>query len=99
MSNNSIDNQNDVELFFNKNNLEEDNERLLPPILLQYWQTARRWRWVLLSIIAASLVIGLIVTLISAPLYTSRSQVEISRQQKNVTKVEGVEAAEAGRDL
>jgi uncharacterized protein involved in exopolysaccharide biosynthesis len=53
----------------------------------------------LLSIIVASLVLGLVVTLLSAPLYTSRSQIEISRQQKNITKVEGIEAAEAGRDL
>jgi succinoglycan biosynthesis transport protein ExoP len=99
VSDNSINNPSEIELFYKKNAIEEENERLLPPIILQYWQTARRWRWVLFSIILASLVIGLVVTLITAPLYTSRSQIEINRQQKNITKVEGIEAADAWRDL
>ncbi|MCZ8146623.1 MAG: hypothetical protein O9325_02070, partial [Roseomonas sp.] len=77
----------------------ERDERLIPPALLQYWHTMLRWRWVLAGIVAASIVIGLVATLLMAPLYTARSQIEISRQQKNVTNVQGVEAAEAGRDL
>lgn len=77
----------------------EQDERLIPPILLQYWHTALRWRWVLSGIVAASVVIGLVVTLLMAPLFTARSQIEISRQQKNVTNVAGIETAEAGRDL
>ena len=78
---------------------EEDHDRLLPPVLLQYWQAALRWRWVLIGIIAAALVFGLLNTLLTAPLFTARAQIEISRQQKKVTNVEGLDSAVAGQDL
>ena len=75
-----------------------DDRRVLPPVLLQYWHTARRWRWVLAAIVGGTLIAGVIVTFLMQPLYTAKAQIEISRQQKNVTNVEGVEAPEAGRD-
>jgi capsular exopolysaccharide synthesis family protein len=76
-----------------------DDDRLLPPEILQYWQVVLRWRWVIAGIIAASLAIGLVVTLLMAPLYTARSQIEISREQKNVTNVEGIDRASEARDM
>ena len=79
--------------------LEEENERLLPPVLLQYWHTIRQWRRVLLGIIGACLAVGLIATMLMAPLYTSKTEIEISRQQKKVTNVEGVEAEETAQDI
>ena len=76
-----------------------DDDRLLPPEILQYWQVVLRWRWVIAGIIGASLAIGLVVTLLMAPLYTARSQIEISREQKNVTNVEGIDRASEARDM
>ena len=76
-----------------------DDDRLLPPEILQYWQVVLRWRWVIAGIIAASLAIGLVVTLLMAPQYTARGQIEISREQKNVTNVEGIDRATESRDL
>jgi len=76
-----------------------DDDRLLPPEILQYWQVVVRWRWVIAGIIAASLAIGLVVTLLMPPLYTARSQIEISREQKNVTNVEGIDRASESRDM
>ncbi len=71
----------------------------LPPVLLQYWQIALRWRWVIGGIIAGALILGLVLTLLMSPRYTARAQIEISREQKNVTSVEGLESADSGRDL
>lgn len=71
----------------------------MPPIIMQYWQVALRWRWVIAGIIAIALLIGLVWTLLTPLSYTATSQIEISREQKNVTNVEGVDSAEAGRDL
>lgn len=71
----------------------------LPPILLQYWYIAVRWRWVILGIVSASVALGLIATLLMAPKFTAQAQLEISREQKQIAKVEGVESEEAGRDL
>jgi capsular exopolysaccharide synthesis family protein len=76
-----------------------DDDRLLPPEILQYWQVVLRGRWVIAGIIGASLAIGLVVTLLMAPLYTARSQIEISREQKNVTNVEGIDRASEARDM
>ena len=72
---------------------------LLPPILLQYWHTALRWRWLMTGIIAGTLVIGVVATLLMAPLYTAKVQVQIDRQQKQVTKVEGLDAETNAQDL
>lgn len=68
------------------------------PLFLQYWQAVIRWRWVILGIIGASLAIGLISTLLMAPLYTARSQIEVSREKKNVTSVKGLESANEAND-
>ncbi len=74
-------------------------QSLAPPLLLQYWQVVLRWKWVILGIVASSLVIGLVATLLMTPKYTAKARIEISRAQKNVTKVEGLDAADAGRDV
>jgi polysaccharide biosynthesis transport protein len=78
---------------------EDGGQQLAPPLLLQYWQVVLRWKWAILAIITSSLILGLMVTLLSTPKYTAKARIEISRAQKNVTKVEGLEAPDAGRDL
>ena len=77
----------------------DQQSRLAPPILVQYWHVVTRWKWVIAGIIAAALVAGLIVTLLITPEYTALTRIQISRDQKNITKVDGLESPEAGRDL
>lgn len=72
---------------------------LAMPVLLQYWQIVVRWKWVILGIIVSALALGFIVTLLRTPKYTATARIEISREQKNITKVEGLESPESGRDL
>jgi polysaccharide biosynthesis transport protein len=79
--------------------LQSSERTLVAPIITQYWHTILRWKWAIIGIIIAALVLGLLATLLTAPRYTAHAQIEISREQKNITKVEGVESAEAGRDL
>ncbi|WP_324072488.1 MAG: Wzz/FepE/Etk N-terminal domain-containing protein [Erythrobacter sp.] len=77
-----------------------DDERFnLPPILIQYWHTVVRWRWLMVGIVTACVLIGITITLLMAPLYTAKSQLQIDRQQKQITKVEGIEAELPGQDL
>ena len=68
------------------------------PILVHYWQTFLRWKWVIAGILTASLAIALIVTLLTTPVYTAAARIDISREQQNVTSVEGLEFREAFRD-
>jgi polysaccharide biosynthesis transport protein len=72
---------------------------LAPPSLLQYWQVVLRWKWVILGIVIGALSVGLVATLLATPQYTATSRIEISRDQKKVTNVEGIESSDAGRDL
>ena len=69
------------------------------PGLLQIWQAVVRRRWIIAGTIAGTLIAGLIITLLMTPQYTARTQIEISREQKNVTNVQGLEAQGQGQDL
>lgn len=62
-----------------------------PSALEQYLRIARRWRWVILSVVATSLLAGLILTLLMTPQYTAGSTIEISREADQVTNIESVE--------
>jgi polysaccharide biosynthesis transport protein len=75
------------------------SDQVSAPILLQYWQVALRWKWVILGIIISALIIGLIFTMLTTPKYSAKSRIEISRVQKNVTKVEGLDDTDASGDL
>jgi polysaccharide biosynthesis transport protein len=82
-----------------KSNLSEaGTESISPPLLLQYWQVVLRWKWAILGIILSSLVIGFIVTLLTTPQYTAQARIELSREQKNITKADGPETRASARD-
>jgi capsular exopolysaccharide synthesis family protein len=69
------------------------------PLLLQYWQAALRWKWLIGGIMLAFVAAGLIWTLLTPARYTARSEIEITREQKQITNVEGLESSSAGQDL
>ena len=68
------------------------------PVLLQSWHVVLRWKWVIAGVLVASLVAGVIVTLLSTPQFRATSRIEISREQKKVTNVQGLDSEEEGRD-
>jgi capsular exopolysaccharide synthesis family protein len=61
-----------------------------PPLLVRYWRTVFRRRWLVLAIAAAVLLLGLVMTLLATPRYTAKSTIEIARQQDRVVEVEEV---------
>lgn len=61
------------------------------PVIRQYLRIATRWRYAILGIVAACVVVGLIATLLMTPRYTATSRIEISREANQVTNFEGVE--------
>ena len=68
------------------------------PLLEQVWRAIWENKWFVLGIIAASLLVGVIVTVLATPLYTATSLVEISRQQANVAGVDTLEESDMSRD-
>lgn len=79
-------------------NDQKDGDHIFPPFLLQYWQIVLRWKFVIGGITLLALIVGLVATLLMTPKYTAAARIEISRDQKNVTNVQGV-APDDGRDL
>ncbi|MEO9634387.1 MAG: polysaccharide biosynthesis tyrosine autokinase [Parasphingorhabdus sp.] len=69
------------------------------PILEQLWFMIFNHKWIILTILAASLLIGLVLTLLATPLYTATARIEISRAQDNITNVEGVQANDIGKSM
>src|SRR5688572_15226853 len=69
------------------------------PLFAQYLHMIRRRKWLILAILGLSVMAGFVVTLLATPKYSATTRVEISRQQKNVTNVQGVESEQVGRDL
>ncbi|MEH6792138.1 GumC family protein [Parasphingorhabdus sp.] len=70
------------------------------PILMQYWQAVLRHKIAITAIIAVCVTIGIIVTLLMTPYFTSTARIEISREQDKVTNVEGVNSSDvAGQNL
>lgn len=64
-------------------------ERL--PLIRQYLRIAMRWRYVIISITVACILLGLVTTLLMTPKYTAEVTVEISRESNKVTDLQSVE--------
>jgi succinoglycan biosynthesis transport protein ExoP len=69
------------------------------PILSQYVHILRRRQWLVIAIVGLAIMAALVATLLITPKYTAITRLEISREQKNVTNVQGIESEQVGRDL
>jgi len=69
------------------------------PPLEQIWQTIKNNKLLIGSLLIASLLIGLIITLLMTPMYKATTRIEISRAKENVTSVEGVDTSDKVLDL
>ena len=66
-----------------------------PPLVLQVWSAILRFKWLVLGIMGAAVLIGLIVTLLATPLYTASTRIDITPGEDRVTNVESVEDQDA----
>ncbi len=61
------------------------------PIIRQYLRIALRWKYVIIGITVACVLLGLVATLLMTPKYTATSTIEIAREASQVTNFQGVE--------
>ncbi len=66
-----------------------DSERT--PLIQQYLRIALRWKYVIIGVTVACVVLGLVITLLMTPKYTATATVEIARDANQVTNFQGVE--------
>lgn len=77
---------------------EEERGKLGIPPIEQIGRSIWANKLSIIAITSACVVIGLIVTFLATPLYTTAALIEISRQQANVSGVEAVEEDDRSRD-
>lgn len=58
-----------------------------------------RWKWLILGVVAASVLAGVIITLMTSPKYTAMATLEIRRESFRITTVQGVEPESQAIDL
>ena len=64
-----------------------------------WWRALRRHMLAAALLAAAALVAALVATMLMTPQYTAFSRVEITREETNITNVEGLEAEGSNQDL
>lgn len=64
-----------------------------------WWRALRRHMVVAAMLAIAALVAALVATLLMTPQYTAFSRIEITREETNITNVEGLEAEGSNQDL
>ena len=60
-------------------------------VLINYWQAAIRWKWLIAGILIVSMGIGIVATALEPRLYTATSEIQIGRGKRNITNVKGIE--------
>jgi capsular exopolysaccharide synthesis family protein len=71
------------------NNVRGPNEKM--SAIRQYLRVGMRWRYIIIGIVGACVLLGLIATLLMTPKYTAVATVEISRDSNRVTNFQAVE--------
>lgn len=60
-------------------------------VLINYWQAAIRWKWLIAGLVVSCVAIGIVFTMLQPRLYTASSVVQIDRGKRNITNVAGIE--------
>ena len=60
-------------------------------VLINYWQSAIRWKWLIAGILIVAIAVGVVSTMLEARRYTATSEIQISRGKRNITNVQGIE--------
>lgn len=69
------------------------------PMIRQYVRVAMRWRYVMIGITVACVLLGLIATMLMTPKYTASAIVEIARDANKVADFQGVERETSVMDM
>jgi polysaccharide biosynthesis transport protein len=71
----------------------------ITPLIVEYLNILRRRKWLIVGVIGAAILAALVITLLMRPVYTAETRIEVSRDLKNITNVQGVDSEQVGRDL
>lgn len=59
--------------------------------LFEYWSILFKHKWIIIALVAVALAIGLAVTMLTRPVYTASTTIEIDRENANVVSFQDVQ--------
>jgi len=62
--------------------------------LLEYWRVIAKRKWTVLAVFAIVLLTGVMVTMLTTPIYRATATVQIERQANGVVKVPGIDSGD-----
>lgn len=68
------------------------------PVIRQYMRIVMRWRYIIIGITVACILLGLLITLLMTPKYMATATIEISREASKVTDFQSVEREASAAD-
>src|SRR5690349_1240480 len=66
--------------------------------LLHYLHVLLKWKWVIAGSAALAVLVGLVATLLTTPMYQASATIQIDREAMKIMGNEGVQPREAGGD-
>lgn len=74
---------------------EDNRESEFSFSIVDYWRLLIKHRWLILSAVALAVVVGLVVTLLTRPMFTASTTLQIDREAAKIVDMEGITPAEA----
>jgi len=59
--------------------------------ILFLWRVISKWRWLILSAVVAGILVGLVVTLLTTPIFRGTTTLQIERETPKIVNVEGLQ--------
>lgn len=66
--------------------------------LLEYWRVIAKRKWTVLAVFAIVLLTGIMVTMLTTPIYRATATVQIERQASGVVRVPGIDSSDVVYD-
>jgi succinoglycan biosynthesis transport protein ExoP len=88
----------DLALYGDELDWREESENRLGAQLLGLLRIAVKWKWLILGALLVGMAIGLLVTLLTTPVYRGETTLQIERDAPKIVNVEGLEPNAAMQD-
>jgi len=66
--------------------------------VLFFWRIVSKWRWLILAAVIAGLLAGVVMTLLTTPVYRGTTTLQIDREAPQIVKVEGEQRTDPFED-
>lgn len=72
-----------------------DGEGRFGAQILSLFRILSKWRWLILSTVVTGLVVGVVATLLTTPIYRGTATIQIERDAPNIVNVQGLQPSDA----